>query len=100
MFTKKWAVTSVVLTSFFMAGSVSADCVYGAKDKRSYSVIDNHTIILTGGFRDNIMIKTYCFIYNSSQLQVLKDSFCSHENAVLYIDGEVCDASQVQKLNN
>ena len=76
-----------------------ADCVYGAKDKTKFSRLDNHTIILSGVYGSDIMIKTYCFIYSSSELTVLKDNFCSYESDVLYIDGEACDANQVNKLD-
>ena len=76
-----------------------ADCVFGAKDKTSFNRIDNHTIILSGSIGSDMILKTYCFIYQSSSVTVLKDSFCSHESAVLYIDNEVCDVNQVDKLN-
>lgn len=75
-----------------------ADCVYGAKDKTKYTRLDNNSVVLQGGYGGGILIKTYCFIYGSSEVQVLKDSFCSHESAVLYIDGQVCDANQVTKI--
>ncbi len=37
-------------------------------------------------------------MYSSSDIQILKDDFCDYESAVMYIDGEVCDANQVKKL--
>jgi hypothetical protein len=76
-----------------------ADCVYGAKDKTKYTVIDSHTIILQGGYGSEILIKTYAFINRNSEITVLKDNFCSFESAVLYIDGEVVDANQVTKID-
>lgn len=85
---------------FIMLPSISsADCVYGAKDKNKFIRVDSHTIILTGGYGPDILIKTYCFIYSSSEVLVLKDDFCSYDNAVLYIDGEACDAQSVKKLD-
>ena len=75
-----------------------ADCVYSAKDKSKFTVLDNHTIILQGGPGPDIIIKTYSFINRASSITVLKDSFCSYESAVLYIDGEVADAKQVTKV--
>lgn len=76
-----------------------ADCVNGAKSKTSFTRLDSHTVILSGGYGPRILVKTFCFIYSSSNVTVLKDSFCSHESAVLYIDEEVCDARSVQKLD-
>lgn len=85
---------------FFLTLSAQsfADCVYGAKDKSKFTVLDSHTIILQGGSGSDIIIKTYSFIHRSSSITVLKDSFCSYESAVLYIDGEVADANQVTKV--
>lgn len=76
-----------------------ADCVNGAKDKTSYTILDSHTILLKGGYGPQIIIKTFAFISTSSSVTVLKDDFCSYESAVLYIDGEVVDANQVTKVN-
>ena len=84
-----------------------ADCVSGAKDKTSFIVLDdntifalgNTTIVLKGGLGYNILIKTSCNVSSSSKVQVLKDNFCSYDRAVLYIDGQVCDANEVKNLN-
>ena len=75
-----------------------ADCVYGAKDKTKFTVLDSRTIILQGGPGSDIIIKTFAFINRASSITVLKDSFCSYESAVLYIDGEVADVNQVTKV--
>ena len=75
-----------------------ADCVYGAKDKTSFQVLDGNTLMLKGGYGSNIIIKTYSYFYSSSNVQVLKDSFCSYDSAVLYIDGEVVNAQQVTRI--
>ena len=74
------------------------DCVWGAKDKTYFTFVNNHTIILKGGLGSDILIKTYCTILRNSNIQVLKDNFCSYESSVLYIDGEVCDVNQVESL--
>ncbi len=47
-----------------------ADCVYGAKDKNKYTRLDSHTVVLQGGYGNGILIKTYCSIYGSSEVQV------------------------------
>ena len=75
-----------------------ADCVYGAKNKTKVTVLDSHTIILQGGAGPDIIIKTFAFIARASSITVLKDSFCSYDSAVLYVDGEVVDVNQVTKV--
>ncbi len=72
-----------------------ADCVYGAQSKTSFTVLDSRTIMLTGGYGPDIIIRTYTYLSRYANVSVLKDSFCSYENAVLYVDGQVVDASQV-----
>lgn len=93
---KKLLVKLSVLISLSL--SINADCVYGAKDKSNFVVLDNHSIILKGGYGSDILVKTYCYIYSTSNVQILKDDFCDYENSVMYIDSEVCDANQVKKL--
>lgn len=88
----------VIFCLLICSHSVLSDCVYGAKDKSRLTILDNKTLILSGGYGADIMVKTYCFVYRSSEVAVLKDSFCSYENSVLYIDGEVCDAQQVRRI--
>lgn len=83
---------------FTLSNAALADCVYGAKDKTSYVVLDSHTIVLRGGYGGDILIKTFAFINSSSSVTVLKDSFCSYESSVLYIDGQTVDANDVKKL--
>jgi hypothetical protein len=78
--------------------SAHADCILNAKSKTSYVVLDSHAIILKGGIGKDILIKSFAFFYSSSQVTVLKDSFCDYENAVLYVDGELVDAQQVKSL--
>jgi hypothetical protein len=93
--------TLAFITSVLLLAASSwtlADCVNGAKDKTKFSVLDNHTVILQGGYGSEIIVKTFCSINNTSNLTVLKDDFCSHDNAVIYVDGEVCDVKQVTKV--
>ncbi len=75
-----------------------ADCVYGAKSKNKFVVLDSNTVILKGGYGKDILIKTFAFIYGSSSLSILKDDFCSYESAVLYVDGQVADVNEVKWL--
>lgn len=82
-----------------LATSSKADCVVGAKNKTTYTRIDNHTLLLQGGFGSDIIIKTFAFINQGSTIVVLKDDFCSYESAVLLIDGEVVDVQRVTKVD-
>jgi hypothetical protein len=72
-----------------------ADCVHGAKDKKKFTVVDSHTVSLGGGTGPEIIIKTHTAVDASAAITVLKDSFCSHETAVLLVDGETVDATKV-----
>ena len=87
-----------VLLGLFCHGNVLADCVYGAKSKTQYVVLDSHTILLKGGIGSDILIKSLSFFSKNSELTILKDSFCSYDTAVLYVNGEVVDVSVVKKL--
>jgi hypothetical protein len=73
-----------------------ADCVYGAKSKMSFVILDSHSILLKNGPGKDILIKSFSFFYSSSSVTILKDSFCDYESAVLYVDGNVVDAQQVK----
>lgn len=95
----KSLVTFVSLILLSLSPTCFADCVLGAKDKTGFVVLDSHTIMLKGGYGPDIIIKTFASIYRSSEVSVLKDSFCSYDSAVLYIDGEVADANQVTKID-
>ena len=77
---------------------VNADCVSEAKDKTSFIILVSNSIILKSEYASNILIKTYCYMYSSSETQIMKDDFYDYKSSVLYVDGEVCDANQVKKL--
>jgi hypothetical protein len=87
------------VVAFLIAGPASADCVIGAKSKTQYQVLDSHTIMLSGGYGGQIILKSFQFFQPSSQVSVLKDSFCDFDNAVLYIDGEPVDIQQVKNID-
>ena len=89
----------VVAALLALSSHVSAECVYGATDKSRFTRLDTHTILLQGGYDSDVILKTYCFIYTTSEVTVLKDDFCSYEDSVLYVDGEVCDVNQVTKVD-
>jgi hypothetical protein len=74
---------------------VQAECVFGAKHKTEYRILGAHTILLSGGPGRNIIITSYSFFNSHSSVEVLKDSFCDYENAVLYVDDEPVDVKTV-----
>ena len=97
---KYLSLTSSILAIFlYNLNPVLADCVYGVKSKTQFQVVDNNTILLTGGYGGSILVKIFCCVYSSSSLTVLKDDFCSYESSALYIDGEVVDVRDVHKIN-
>jgi hypothetical protein len=63
----------------------------------SFNILDSSTIILNGSSK--ILIKTYCYcFYSGTNVTVLKDSFCSYEGGVLYVNGTAVDAQEVKRL--
>ena len=91
-------IKKLFLISFLFFTNAYSDCVYGAKDKTSFQLLDSNTIVLQGSYGSNILIKTYCYMYSSSSITIMKDDFCDYESSVLYVDGEVCDANEVKKI--
>lgn len=87
------------MAAFLIASSAHAECVIGAKSKTQFQVLDSHTIMLSGGYGGQIILKSFQFFNSSSQVTILKDSFCDFEDAVLYIDGEPVDVQQVKKID-
>ncbi len=63
----------------------------------SFNILDSSTIILNGP--NKILIKTFCYCFLAgTNVTVLKDSFCSFESAVLYVNGTAVDAQEVKRL--
>ena len=83
--------------SAFVATSANADCVYSAKGKTEYEVLDTHTVHFKGGNTRDFIFKTYSTIKPDAKIVVLKNYFCSFENAVLNVDGEIVDSKLVIK---
>lgn len=80
------------------ASAAHADCVVGASMATRFQAIDSDTIMLISGGTPKILVQVFCCVYSSSSVTVLKDSFCSYEDAVLLIDGEAHEARQVKSL--
>ena len=78
-----------------MSCLVNAECVEGALTKSKFNRMNSHTIALTGGYGEAIVIRTSCRINRKSTISILKDSFCDDDKAVLHIDGKDCDAEKV-----
>lgn len=81
-----------------LVNAAAADCVVGAKLSLQFIVLDEHTIILKNAGGHDILIKSFAFFYPTSQVTVLKDSFCDYASAVLYVDGQAIDAQEVKNL--
>jgi hypothetical protein len=81
-----------------LANTAAADCIVGAKLSLQFIVVDAHTIILKNAGGHDILIKSFAFFYPTSQVTILKDSFCDYASAVLYVDGQVIDAQEVKNL--
>jgi len=96
---KKIIIFLILPILIIISQNIFADCVYGAKSKTSYVILNDHTIILKGGFGGDILIKSFSFFYPSSDVSVLKDSFCSYDSAVLYVDGETVDVNEIERLD-
>jgi len=88
---------SLVILLLTISCSGMADCVEGALNKNKFSRLNNHTVALTGGYGSPIVIKTDCRIKRNSSVSILKDSFCSASEAVLFVDGEECTAEHVSE---
>lgn len=93
-----WLLAGVASAVSLVPALALGDCILNAKSKTSYVILDSHTILLKGGIGKDILIKSFAFFYATSQVTVLKDSFCDYESAVLYVDGQVIDAQQVKGL--
>ena len=88
----------ILLIPYFM----SADCVYGAKDKTTFQVLKSGyggKILFSGGYADDFIVEIEGYIPEYIDSVVfLKDEFCSWDSDVIYIDEEVFDVKSVEKV--
>jgi len=89
---------------FFFSTSVFADCVFGAKDKTSYKIIETGygaKIYFSGGYSSDFIIEISGSIYSSyiNEIYFLKDDFCDYESDVIVIDEEVFDILSVTEID-
>lgn len=95
---KLWKISTSIFLALCLSQHAIADCVYSVKSYTSFVILDSHTLILKGGPGKDIMLKSFAFFYSSSQVTVLRDSFCDYESSVLYVDGQPVDIQQVKWL--
>lgn len=86
---------SLAFLLFSLPCIAQSDCVEGALNKTKFSRLNNHTVALSGGYGSAIVIKTDCLVKRNSTVSILKDSFCSASEAVLFVDGQECTAEHV-----
>ena len=80
------------------------DCVYDAKSKTSYRVLETGygaKIYFSGGYGPDFVVKLSGSIYSKSLngIYFIKDDFCSYEDNVLVIDDEVFGVQTVSKVD-
>lgn len=88
---------------FFFSISVFANCVFGAKDKTSYKILETGygaKIYFSGGYSSDFIIEISGSIYSSyiDEIYFLKDDFCDYESDVIVIDEEVFDILSVTEV--
>ncbi len=91
-----------VAISTLTISTAFADCIYGAKDKESYKIIDTGygaKIYFSGGYGDDFIIELNGSIFGTiDEVYFIKDDFCNWEDDVIVIDGEVFGVRSVKKL--
>ena len=84
--------------------SPNMDCVYDAKSKESYRVLETGygpKIYFSGGYGSDFILELdgYVGYTNLDEVVMIKDSFCDWESDVILIDGEVYDIKKVTKVD-
>jgi hypothetical protein len=90
----------LIIAFFFFSMNLFADCVYDAKDKSSYKVLETGygaKIYFSGGWGGDFVITLDGSLYSTyiSDIYFIKDSFCDYEDDVLVIDDEVFGVTSV-----
>ena len=80
------------------------DCVYNAKSKESYRVLETGygaKIYFSGGYGSAFVVKLDGSIYTKTfnEVYFIKDDFCDYEDDVLVIDDEVFGVQTVSKVD-
>ena len=92
-----------IIFLFFLPIISYADCVWGAKDKTSYKVINTGygaEILFSGGYGADFIIELDGAIYYETldEVYFIKDNFCDWDSDVIVIDGEVFGVKTVSQL--
>ena len=82
----------------------SYECVWGAKDKTSYKVLETGygaKVYFSGGYGSAFVVKLDGSIYTKTfnEVYFIKDDFCDYEDDVLVIDDEVFGVQTVTKVD-
>jgi hypothetical protein len=94
----KTLITSI-LAALVLTLTAHADCVHSARSYLSFRVVASDTLILTQGVGPDIQIQVWgVWLTNTASVRVLRDSFCSFDEAVLFINGEIVDVREVKNL--
>lgn len=89
-----------IAAALVLASSVArADCAISASTATHVQVIDQHILVLWGGAAGAIMIKSFEFFYPTSQIGVLKDSFCDFATDVIALDGRSINVQEVKQVH-
>ena len=89
---------SLAILLISISGYATAECVEGARTKSKFSRLNNHTGAQTGGYGAATLLKPSSRIKRNSTLEILVDSFCDSDKAILHIEGQDCDAEKVNSF--
>lgn len=83
--------------------TIKADCIWGAKDKTEYKVINTGygaEIYFSGGYGYDFIIELDGAIYYETldEIYFIKDDFCDWDSDVIVIEGEVFGVKSVSQL--
>lgn len=81
------------------AGSAHADCALNVKTKTHWEKIGDRVIILKGGIGPDILVEFLSYVGSTSQLVVLKNTFCSFERNAILVDNRIGQISNVSNLD-
>jgi len=93
----------IKIKSYQISKNSYFDCVYDAKDKSSFKVLETGygaKIYFSGGTGSDFIIKLDGSLYskNLNEVYFIKSDFCSWESDVIVIDDEVFGVKSVTKV--
>ena len=78
--------------------SANADCALNAQSRESVTVLDRHTILLSGGRGPDILVRTLAAVNRRAAIAVVRNNFCSFALDVLVVDNEFVGVGRVTVL--